>query len=108
MEAMCAGPSLPGGGPAGPSPPAVAGFDVLGELGRGGRTITYRVRRGSSIYAMKMLRHGTEAVPERAFRRVAALLASVNDPGLVRVHEVGVAHGRPYLVMDYVDGRPLS
>jgi diguanylate cyclase (GGDEF)-like protein len=86
----------------------VAGFELTGELGRGGYTVTYRVRRHSSEYAMKVLqRHGEEPT-ERAFRREAALLASVNHPGLVRVHEVGVANDQPYLVMDSVDGRPLS
>jgi diguanylate cyclase (GGDEF)-like protein len=95
--------------PAGLPSGVVAGFELLGELGRGGRTVTYRVRRASGIYAMKILLwHGGEELPVRAFRREAALLASVNHPGLVRVHEVGVAHGRPYLVMDHVDGRPLS
>ncbi len=87
----------------------MAGFEVLDELGRGGRTVTYRVRRHGSTYAMKVLRPSTgEDGPSRAFRREAALLASVAEPGLVRVHEVGVAEGLPYLVMDYVDGRPLS
>src|SRR5262249_52429019 len=77
-------------------------------VGRGGYTVTHRVRRGSSIYAMKILqRRGGEELPERAFRREAALLASVDHPGVVRVHEVGVADGLPYLGMDFVDGRPL-
>jgi diguanylate cyclase (GGDEF)-like protein len=87
----------------------VAGFELLDELGRGGRTVTYRVRRHSSVYAMKILqRRSGEDTPERAFRREAALLASVRNPGLVRVHEVGEAGGLPYLVMDYVDGQSLS
>jgi diguanylate cyclase (GGDEF)-like protein len=88
----------------------VAGFELMGELGRGGRTITYRVRRHTSVYAMKILqRRGGEELPEQAFRREAALLASVNDPGLVRVHEVGVAEdGQPYLIMEYVDGQSLT
>src|SRR5689334_9765440 len=78
----------------------------MGELGRGGRTVTYRVRRHSSVYAMKILRQ--RGGDELAFRREAALLASVNDPGLVQVHEVGVADGQPYLIMDFVDGPPLT
>src|SRR6185369_3446276 len=106
---MSSGPPLPGGGPVDVPPQTVAGFEVMGELGRGGRTVTYRVRRHTSIYAMKILqRRSGEDPPERAFRREAALLASVRDPGLVRVHEVGEAGGLPYLVMDYVDGQPLS
>ncbi len=41
----------------------------------------------------------------RAFRREAALLASINAPGVARVHEVGVVDGLPYLLMDLVQGR---
>jgi diguanylate cyclase (GGDEF)-like protein len=61
------------------------------------------------VYAMKMLLPRTgEELSERVFRREAALLASVNDPGLVRAYEVGIADGRPYLVMEFVDGPPLT
>src|SRR5262245_6970879 len=108
MGAMSSSPPFDGGKPTGMPSQHVAGFELIGELGRGGYTVTHRVRRGSSIYAMKILqRRGGEELPERAFRREAALLASVDHPGVVRVHEVGVADGLPYLVMDFVDGRPL-
>src|SRR5262249_21269492 len=43
-----------------------------------------------------------------AFRREAALLACVNHPGVVAVHEVGQVDGRPYLVMDLVGGQTLA
>jgi diguanylate cyclase (GGDEF)-like protein len=106
---MSSGSPFAGGGPAGVAPPYLAGFEVLDELGRGGRTVTYRVRRDSSIYAMKILPGSAVGqVTERAFRREAALLAALSDPGLVRVYEVGVDYGCPYLVMEYVEGRPLS
>ena len=43
-----------------------------------------------------------------AFRREAAMLACVTHPGLARIHEVGYAQGRPYLVMELVEGRNLE
>jgi serine/threonine protein kinase len=43
-----------------------------------------------------------------AFRREAALLASISHPGLPRIHEVGESQGRPYLLMDLVHGTPLA
>jgi diguanylate cyclase (GGDEF)-like protein len=61
-------------------------------------------------YAIKVL----ACTPEReqevlvGLRREAALLASIADPGLPRVHEVGVVGGQPYLIMDLVTGRPLA
>lgn len=99
----------------------LAGFDVVAELGRGAQSTVYRVRRpepsrpGTSLakmtqYALKILdRPLTDSEPELvSFRREAALLASVNHPGLTKVHEVGLSDGRPYLVMDLVDGLPLA
>ena len=98
-----------------------AEYEVLGELGRGSRTVAYRVRRGNGVYAMKLPRVGIDgadprdldgepvtSASERAFRREAALLACLNHPGLARVHEVGLTDGRPYLVMDLVEGRRLT
>jgi diguanylate cyclase (GGDEF)-like protein len=82
----------------------IAGFEVIDELGRGARTIAYRVRRDAQVYALRVADGGAE----RAVRREAALLAGVDHPGVARVHEVGSVDGRPYIVMDLVEGRPLT
>lgn len=71
----------------------------------------YRGRRGDRLYAVKVLdatrdRHASG--DDHAFRREAELLAGVDHPGLARVHEVGVLAGRPYLVMDLLEGRRLA
>jgi tetratricopeptide (TPR) repeat protein len=108
-----------GGLPTGPG--ELAGFEILAELGRGAQSIVYRVRRPPSEadgatggeFALKVQDQnpGDAGGPGDslvAFHREAALLASVDHPGLTRVHEVGVAQGRPYLVMDLVDGVALA
>ncbi len=102
----------------------LAGFEVVAELGRGARSTVYRVRRTATEgalresgahrdpteYALKILDHSLAESAQAliAFRREAALLAGVNHPGLTRVHEVGTAEGRPYLVMDLVTGKSLA
>jgi diguanylate cyclase (GGDEF)-like protein len=104
-----AGSATPGSVPA-----DLAGFEILAELGRGAQSTVYRVLRpgetGSTQYALKILdRALTDSDGAlAAFHREAALMASVDHPGLTRVHEVGVAEGRPYLVMDLVDGISLA
>ena len=88
----------------------VPGLEMVTELGRGAGTVVWRTRRQGVDYALKML---TEPVPyedERcvAFRREAAMLARVNHPALPRIHDVGYARGRPFLVMQLVAGQELE
>jgi tRNA A-37 threonylcarbamoyl transferase component Bud32 len=80
------------------------------ELGRGAYAAVYRVQHDGVDYAVKAL-HSTAIADGRTvlrFRREAALLARVNHPAVPRVFDVGVSGDRPYLVMEYVDGPPLS
>jgi eukaryotic-like serine/threonine-protein kinase len=88
-----------------------AGYQVLAEIGRGAAATVYRVRRDGDEreYALKVLDLGTRgsAAMLAAFRRQAAMLASLRHPGLIRIHEVSAGE-RPYLVMDLVDGQPLA
>ena len=85
-----------------------AGVEVVSELGRGARTVVYRVRRGGAEYALKTLSGDVGPGDLAAFRREGAMLASIQHPGLVATHEVGDAAGRPYLLMDLVGGEPLG
>ncbi|MFI7598050.1 diguanylate cyclase [Actinoplanes sp. NPDC049681] len=88
----------------------LAGVEVLEELSRGAQTVVHRVRRAGFEYALKQLR--PEVVVDDAtlvaFRREAAILATIDHPGLTRIHEVGQTHGRPYLLMDLVEGSELT
>jgi serine/threonine protein kinase len=86
-----------------------AGVEVLEELGRGATSIVYRITKDGADYALKVL-EATDNPAEvlAAFRREAALMATVRHPGLARIHDVGLIAGRPYLVLDLVPGRPLG
>jgi len=88
----------------------VNGLEVLEELGRGAWTVVYRARRQGAEYALKVLK--APVADDRrgltAFRREAGLLTCLTHPGLARIYEVGCAHGRPYLVMELVEGQNLD
>ncbi len=92
--------------------PVVAGYEVLGELGRGGMGVVYRARqtRLDRVVALKMIRAGEEAGAEELarFRTEAALQARLQHPNIVQIFEVGETDGGPYFVLEFVDGTGLD
>jgi serine/threonine protein kinase len=89
---------------------AFPGLEVVAELGRGAETVVYRVRRGADEYAVKLFT-GVSADPAQALaavRREAAVMGCIGHPLLPRIFEVGQVEAGPYLVLEYLDGYPLS
>ncbi|MFD5624744.1 serine/threonine-protein kinase [Streptomyces sp. NPDC127072] len=91
-------------------------YRVLAQLGRGGMGVVWRahdeiLRRE---VAVKELRTFTDAAaPEladlsRRMQREARAAARVRHPGVVAVHDVAEADGRPLIVMELVDGPSLD
>ncbi|GID32490.1 diguanylate cyclase domain-containing protein [Paractinoplanes brasiliensis] len=93
----------------GTAPPCPPAYTVLGTLGQGRQGTVYRVERDGAEYALKVLgREEETGTTLETVRREAAKLATVRCPGVPRVYDVGSDEGRPYLVMEVVEGRPLS
>jgi tetratricopeptide (TPR) repeat protein/predicted Ser/Thr protein kinase len=57
--------------------------------------------------ALKYLRHDDPELVQRLFREARAQ-ARINHPGVCEVYEVGEEDGRPYIAMQFVDGRLLT
>ncbi|WP_250036373.1 diguanylate cyclase [Paractinoplanes maris] len=91
----------------GTAPGSLSEFEVISELGRGAGTVVYRVRRRGGEYALKVL-STSDRNTLAAVRREAALLGCVGHPLLPRIFEVGESVQGPYLVLEFVDGSPLS
>jgi serine/threonine protein kinase len=107
-------PDSPGPRPAaeGGEWPAVPGYEILGELGRGGMGVVYKARRLGldRIVALKMVQNGSQA-DERdlaRFRAEAAAIARLQHPNIVQIYDVGEAAGRPYFVLEFVAGGSLA
>jgi tetratricopeptide (TPR) repeat protein len=89
-----------------------AGYEVLGEIGRGGMALVYRARQLAlnRVVALKVLRGGDwlRAEDTIRIRREAEAVARLQHPHIVQVHEVGEWGGEPFLALEYVSGGTLA
>jgi outer membrane protein assembly factor BamB len=104
----------PSGPTAGPPqlevPPALLErFEIVKTLGRGGMGIVYvaRDRRLDREVAVKLMLASSDAMRAQ-FEVEGRSLAALDDNHVVRLYDYGIAGDVPYLVMEYVRGRPLS
>jgi tetratricopeptide (TPR) repeat protein/predicted Ser/Thr protein kinase len=81
-------------------------------IGAGGMGEVYRAkdpRLGRDV-AVKILPAARVADPQRRarFEREARAIAALNHPNICAIYDVGQEGGLDFLVMEYVDGAPLS
>ncbi|MBL9082688.1 MAG: serine/threonine protein kinase [Planctomycetales bacterium] len=83
--------------------------DVIASGGMG-RVFKACHRRMKRDVALKILPDAalTTSSQVRRFQREVELAARLVHPNIVIAHDAGVAHGRHYLVMEYVDGPDLA
>lgn len=83
------------------------------EIGRGGIGIVYLAQDKqllSKPVVVKVLQEDSSQSPwlKRRFRQEIQALARIDHPGVVGILDAGeISSGRPYLVMQYVDGQVL-
>ena len=92
----------------------VGAYVIIREIGRGGMGTVYLAARADGYFekevAIKVLNRG--AAKEDALRRFRAereVLACLDHPNIARLIDAGTMDdGRPYFIMDYVDGVPIT
>src|SRR5229473_3069317 len=88
--------------------PEIPGYEIVGELGRGGMGMVYKARQTKleRLVALKILPQETSADSTFAerFTREARALARLNHPNIVSVYDFGQTGTLSYFVMEYVDG----
>jgi TolB-like protein len=86
-------------------------YEIRGSLGRGGMGEVYRAadpRLGREV-AIKILSADAASDPDsiRRFEKEARAVASLSDPHIVPLFDVGEAEGLRYVVTELVDGETL-
>jgi WD40 repeat protein/tetratricopeptide (TPR) repeat protein len=103
------------GGPAaspGKSDVFIPGYEVLGELGRGGMGIVYMARqvKPNRIVALKKIKTGADAAAAELtrFRTEAEAVARLQHPNIVQIFEVGEHNGLPFFSLEFCGGGSLK
>ena len=87
-------------------------YEILSAIGAGGMGEVYRAldsKLGREV-AIKVLPEEFTQHPQKLarFEREARLLAALNHPGIATLYEVEESEGKPFLVMELVEGETLS
>ena len=91
----------------------VGNYRIVAEIGHGGMGVVYRAVRDDGEFtrqvAIKVV-GGRVFAPEAERRFIAErnFLASLDHPNIVRMIDGGVCNRQRYLVMEYVDGEPVT
>jgi tetratricopeptide (TPR) repeat protein len=93
-------------------PDSLAGYEVLKEIHRGGQGVVYEALQKSTRrkVALKVMKEGpfASAADQARFEREVQILAQLNHPSIVAIHDSGQAAGCHYFVMDYISGQSLD
>jgi serine/threonine protein kinase len=106
MSAVTLGPFHSGG--------SSGRYYPIAQLGRGGMSEVYlAIARGpagfNKLVVIKRLLAGLVTEPHflDMFLDEARLAARLNHPNIVQTNEVGIADGKYFMAMEYLDGQPL-
>ncbi|MEM7584319.1 MAG: serine/threonine-protein kinase, partial [Acidobacteriota bacterium] len=88
-------------------------YEIVGSLGAGGMGHVLLAVRADDAYrqqvAIKLVDRATDAASLRRFRQERQILADLEHAHIARLYDGGsTGDGRPYLVMERVEGEPID
>jgi eukaryotic-like serine/threonine-protein kinase len=94
------------------TPRLLGGYAIMREVGRGGMGTVFEARhpRLAKRVALKAMKRSLagDPVAEERFVREAQAIARIAHPHVVEVFDIGIEDGRPFIVMELLEGETLE
>lgn len=85
----------------------IGDYIVVKFLGEGATSKVFLVKKDNSLFALKQLNIIDDELKKRFYREIE-ILKELKHKNIVSIIDSGIYEGKPFIVMDYVDGDSLD